>query len=571
MKRILSIVLVCVCAAAGYAAQEAGKTKFFDDVSLGTWSAMSNITHGFTTGGTYTNGIYTNYYRVCATNAKGRLPVSTNVFFTWTGSATTSNAVSLAWSKKLGAQKYVIMRSRNAGSTWTQYVAVAASSTNWTDTGTNTWSNGNITSMYSVISAPSVPWPAADTGLTNGVLHPSTSNAFWLVGRLLHLSLDTNDLVGVTNGVLHPSTSNAFWRVGNLLHFAVATNYLKNLVEDTSPTLGGNLSLGTWSINGPGDVTGIGTFEGNYIYFSINKVIDLITRALVGDNWAVTNNADAATETMNWRTTMLQITNRVRQSATFAPGAGAGKVASTDGVTNKWITLPGGGDFLADGSVPASGPWNGNQQSSTNWWKLAADYGQFSHILGPAAGVAVILDNPINGNNYVFSNVNIRADSLYVAGGQTNAQPIISLLRASSSNGLPRLEQVNASNVTQTAYLRNFANTTGRVDYLIVPFLVTNQHYEIMWLGPWDETRTIAWHSAKLENSTCTVRLVENVFTNGLWRTFTTNNSIAAGTTGIKDSSIGDATVEIGHMLGVDLEQVSATATGGTTTIKMVY
>jgi len=112
---------------------------------------------------------------------------------------------------------------------------------------------------------------------------------------------------------------------------------------------------------------------------------------------------------------------------------------------------------------------------------------------------------------------------------------------------------------------------SNRVDYQTIPFIVTNAKYEVCWIGPWDEVRTIEWQSAKLDNSTVTVDLVENVFTNGTWRGFTTNNSIAAGTTGIKDSTLGDSTVAIGNCLGIRLRACSATATQGFSTVKMRY
>ena len=48
-----------------------GKTKFMDDVSVGSWTSkiesavISNIS-----GGTYTNGTFTNTYRLSGTNTK---------------------------------------------------------------------------------------------------------------------------------------------------------------------------------------------------------------------------------------------------------------------------------------------------------------------------------------------------------------------------------------------------------------------------------------------------------------------------------------------------------------------
>lgn len=162
-KRLLIVALTGLVAAFIMAAKggtEYGKTVFLDDVSVGAWtSVVSSITAGTTTGGTYTNGAYTNYYRLSGTNVKGRIGLSSNVVFTFVGNTNTTNAVVLTWGRYNGLSSYVIERSLDAGTSWSNWLTVTADTTNWTDLGTNTWStNSTFTNLYSAAAGPAVPW-----------------------------------------------------------------------------------------------------------------------------------------------------------------------------------------------------------------------------------------------------------------------------------------------------------------------------------------------------------------------------------------------------------------------------
>ena|GEM_PF-6539122 len=152
-----------------------GKTVFMDDVSVGSWSAMTGITEKNASGGVYTNAIaYTNYYRLSATNLLGRLPVSATMTNIFTGGTNGTNAVQLAWPRYSGISDYVVEQSDDA-STWTNWlVAGGANTTNWLDTGTNTWLHTAYTNLYSAISTPSTPWSSgsgtkADTNDTRAL------------------------------------------------------------------------------------------------------------------------------------------------------------------------------------------------------------------------------------------------------------------------------------------------------------------------------------------------------------------------------------------------------------------
>ena len=157
-----------------------GKTRFMDDVSVGSWSAIDtgNVTIATTSGGTYTNSTtYTNWYRFSATNLKGRLPVSSVRSYTFTGGTNGTNAVSISWPPYSGVSTYIIERSNDGGSSWTQWLALAVSTTNWTDTGTNSWTNSIFTNVYPVIAAPSVPWaPIGTYWAKDGSTGPATGD-----------------------------------------------------------------------------------------------------------------------------------------------------------------------------------------------------------------------------------------------------------------------------------------------------------------------------------------------------------------------------------------------------------
>jgi hypothetical protein len=156
---ILALTLCGPLAGISRAGTEYGKTVFLGDVSVGSWSTPTIAGIYTTSGGTYTNaGSYTNYYRLGATNRAGRIPVSAATNLVFRGKTNTTNAVVLHWPRYDGITRYVIERSLDLGGTWTNYLTQGPSVTNWTDTGTNTWTAGAWTNGIPAIGTPSVPW-----------------------------------------------------------------------------------------------------------------------------------------------------------------------------------------------------------------------------------------------------------------------------------------------------------------------------------------------------------------------------------------------------------------------------
>jgi hypothetical protein len=136
---------------------------FMRDVQVGSWLSITNVSaQNFTTGGTYTNGIYTNWYRINGTNRDGRLPVSLSTNVIWTGTTNQSNAVIVTWLQNGGINNYIIERSTN-GTLWDSWLVVpGVASTSWTDYGTNTWTNSIFTNVFATeVPAPDVPWTNA--------------------------------------------------------------------------------------------------------------------------------------------------------------------------------------------------------------------------------------------------------------------------------------------------------------------------------------------------------------------------------------------------------------------------
>lgn len=159
MRKTLFIILsILVLTAHAHAGKIFGNSEFMGNVSVGSWtSTVAGISAVSTNGGTYTSGVQTLYYRLAGSNLLGRIPSSTNLVVSFTGASTT-NAVKLSWTRYDGLASYVVEKSLDAGSTWTNWIALGPNYTNWTDLGTNSWTNSDFESSMSTIPAPSVPW-----------------------------------------------------------------------------------------------------------------------------------------------------------------------------------------------------------------------------------------------------------------------------------------------------------------------------------------------------------------------------------------------------------------------------
>jgi hypothetical protein len=134
-------------------------TTFVGSVYTGCYSAISGLTIATTNGGYWTNTAvtYTNYYRLSGTNVAGRLPLSTNLAIVWKP-GTGTNAVKITWLRPGGVNRTVIEKSYDAGATWTNWLDVTPGTTNWSDTGSNTWTGTIFTNVSTPIPSPLYPW-----------------------------------------------------------------------------------------------------------------------------------------------------------------------------------------------------------------------------------------------------------------------------------------------------------------------------------------------------------------------------------------------------------------------------
>jgi len=133
-----------------------GPMIFFGDVTSSNYTALAGVNFTFTnsTNGTFTNGVpVTNYYRLCATNTRGRIPLTGIYTQEWTGTTNLSNEITMTWFRKGGMSGHVVEFSTN-NTIWTNWTKLSASTTSFTDYGTTAWSNTVFTSVYSVIPAP---------------------------------------------------------------------------------------------------------------------------------------------------------------------------------------------------------------------------------------------------------------------------------------------------------------------------------------------------------------------------------------------------------------------------------
>lgn len=160
MKKLLIFLMFFSLIVKSYAGDIFGETRFFYDVSVETNVALDGITISTTSGGTFTNGVNTNFYRIFFTNNIGHNPLSTNFGIIFTGNTNSTNAVRITWNREGGAVGYVVERSFDAGASFTQFFNVAAATTNFVDTNGTPFFTGPVTNSISPIPFPSVPWLA---------------------------------------------------------------------------------------------------------------------------------------------------------------------------------------------------------------------------------------------------------------------------------------------------------------------------------------------------------------------------------------------------------------------------
>lgn len=164
-------VLSCLVAAAVVlssvaivlAGKKLGRTVFFDDVSVGSWTSITNHSAQIVNGGTFTTGTFTYQYRLSGTNFKGRLPLTSVIAANWTGSAT-SNAVKLTWDRYDGIATLIILRSIDNGASFQWATLNPPSKTTFTDTGVGvTFFTTDFEALFTQIPDPIVTLPKSPT------------------------------------------------------------------------------------------------------------------------------------------------------------------------------------------------------------------------------------------------------------------------------------------------------------------------------------------------------------------------------------------------------------------------
>ena len=229
MKRLASVLLAGSWVPLAAGADLHGPTRFLDDVSVRSWTAISNLSYQAVGGGVWTNGAVTNYYRLCATNLKGRLPLSTNLVVPLSG-ASTASAARIRWTPVQGVSRIVVERSPD-GSSWTNYLLLPPLLSSWTDFGTDSWLNGTVAGV-SLIPDPSVPWgSAAELKATRSALDARLNAT--------DAALLTLGTANVLNGLVFGQSygQGVTWALGDTNDWGVCTNATSatNYLQTTPP------------------------------------------------------------------------------------------------------------------------------------------------------------------------------------------------------------------------------------------------------------------------------------------------------------------------------------------------
>lgn len=209
---------------------------FVGDVSTQTWAAIAPISVTTTNGGTYTNGTWTNSYRISATNWGGRIPLSTNVVVVRVANAATS-AVVLRWPAHGGISRYVVERSYDAGTTWTNWATTAAGTTNFTDNGSNTWTASIFTNLFSQVANGTWPW-ATPQMVTDLVVVATQS-----LGSM-QAQISSNDAEIGTLTTRSDTMSNQVANLSNGIPWGLATT--TNTATNLFGTSAGSTATGTY-------------------------------------------------------------------------------------------------------------------------------------------------------------------------------------------------------------------------------------------------------------------------------------------------------------------------------------
>lgn len=162
--------------------------------------------------------------------------------------------------------------------------------------------------------------------------------------------LNTTDKTSIVNAI-------------NQLNIDV-TNKLQNVVEDTSPELGGDLNLNNYNITGTGDIDITGTFTG-----TLSATTTGVTHT-INDNSTKIATTMYVSETANNVALSGDVTGTIGATNITANTIGIIELNCVDGTANQVLSADGAGNILfADQDLPISGDVTGtlsNAQLNVN-------------------------------------------------------------------------------------------------------------------------------------------------------------------------------------------------------------
>ena len=404
IKIVVSIAFLLGCVLVN--ASDIYTPVFYGNVTVSNWPGITNTAITTTSGGTMTNGVYTNTYRLYMTNIFGRTTRSTNLTSTFTGDVTYTNAVQLTWGRYYKYATHVIIeKSWDAGVNWTNWIAIAGTNVSYIDYGTNTWTAS--TNTTAAIPSGVYPWSGTADVATVAANLNTASNALHLaitseVGRATAAEdantasigsndtdiavnagdISTNAIDISTNAIDIATVAANLNTASNALHLAITSEVGRATAAEDANTA----SIGS---NDTDIAVNAGDISTNAIDISTNA-IDIATetnraytvetnlQAQITDNAGYTNYAYLSWLWGDWATNYYDW-DRVTNTPTTV---GAGGYGVTDVYTkvesDATFAITGTvGDVVADWSgSPATQTVEYISQYSTNSVFNAVDYAQ---------------------------------------------------------------------------------------------------------------------------------------------------------------------------------------------------
>lgn len=397
----------------------------------------------------------------------------------WRQTATYTNVVTY------GQGSMKVKRSGAAGATT---VAVLRSTVNWntvTMTGTPPWGNtsaltNSLTNVLIRVQS-TTNWVAKigrQVRVTFNTNYPSqtqmsqaltnvltrtqgSSNWVYKSGRQIGTIFKTNyaSVAQATNSVTNgltvvQSTSNQFVRVGRQLRMTVRTNFVESVAGNWTGTFDGQ--EGSWYRN-YANVTNkdavVVTNETSPV--SLGAALTLLTPA------SLTNHAVRWGQRFDATHHTGLVSSVVADAAKFLRGDGTWQTVSG---SFTGVVSTAGGTSLVYNTTATNAALKGLISGANI---TITDNGTNVTITGAAGGGSgsqTPWTNIVNGAGYKLTNTHVRALSMYVAGGQTNAGAVTLLTQGATTNQAVRVGQMNATNTAwfDTAGVRSI---TGDVEF----------------------------------------------------------------------------------------------------------